>query len=163
MNLGSTFVGIVLAIICIAPFLVLDQQRKKKKKNRLKLLSLNAQKVECKIDTHEFCGDYLIGIDTKKGVLFFNKKNKEKAEEVSVNLTQVKECSICTRYQPVKEKNQKFKEIQELCLSFIPLVKSSSEIKLAFFDADINMMLSGELESIKKWLTIINTQLAAKA
>ncbi|WKD84805.1 hypothetical protein KCTC32516_00139 [Polaribacter huanghezhanensis] len=162
MNLGSTFVGIVLAIICIAPFLVLDQQRKKKKRNRLKSLNLNAHKVECKIDTHEFCGDYLIGIDTKKGVLFFNKKLKENSEEVSINLTQVKECSIYTRYQEAKIKGQNFKEIQQLSLSFIPLDKSASEIKLTFFDADINMMLSGELESIKKWLTIINTQLAAK-
>lgn len=160
MNLGSTFVGIILAIICILPFIILNQQRKNKKKNRLKALSINAKKIECKIHTHEFCGDYLIGIDNEKGILFFNKK--EKTEDDSVTLSQFRECNICTRYQDVKTKDQKFKEVEQLYLSFIPLVKNQPEKKLTFFDADINMMLSGELESIKKWINIINKQLALK-
>ncbi len=162
MNLGNTLVGVILAIICITPFIILNQQRRKKKKNRLKLLHLKAQNIECKIDTHEFCGDYLIGIDTKKGVLFFNKEINKVIEEDCIKLSDFKECTICTHYQTVKDKNHHFKEIEQLFLSFIPLVKSKSEIKLTFFDADINMMLSGELESIKKWLNIINNQLAAK-
>ncbi|WP_347174039.1 hypothetical protein [Polaribacter uvawellassae] len=162
MNLGNTLVGVILAIICITPFVILNQQSRKKKKNRLKLLHLNAQNIECKIDTHEFCGDYLIGIDTKNGVLFFNKEINKAIVEDCIKLSDFKECTICTHYQTVKDKNQHFKEIDQLFLSFIPLVKSKSEIKLTFFDADVNMMLSGELESIKKWLTIINNQLALK-
>lgn len=163
MNTGSTLVGIILAIVCIVPFIILNQQSRKKKKNRLKSLRINAHKVDCKIDTHEFCGDYLIGIDNEKKVLFFNKETKEKTEENHINLSQFKECTICTRYQEATSKTQTFKEIDQLYLSFIPLVKNKSEIKLTFFDADINMMLSGELESIKKWLNIINNQLAPKA
>lgn len=162
MDITSTFVEVILVLICSVPFIILNQQSKKSKKNRLKSLNSEAKKLQCKIDTHEFCGDYLIGIDTEKSVLFFNKKLKEKTEDNSVSLSQVKECNICTEYQDIKTKGQSFKEVEQLYLSFIPLIKNQPEIKLIFFDADINMMLSGELESIKKWLNITNTQLALK-
>ena len=77
MNLGNILIGIVLVAICLAPFLVLSYQRKNVKKNRLKTLFLDAAKLDCKIKEYEFCGDYLIGIDNEKGVLFFNKENLE--------------------------------------------------------------------------------------
>ena len=161
MNIGNLTIGIILAIICILPFVILSQQRKNKKKNRLKNLSIVASNQNCKINQHEFCGDYLIGIDNEKGVLFFNKQFKEKNEESSVQLSEFKECKILTRYQDIKD--QSFKEVEQLSLSFIPLVKGKSEVKLLFFDAEINMMLSGELDSIKKWQDILTKQMTAKA
>jgi hypothetical protein len=163
MNLGNLLIGIILTIICIIPFIILSQKGKSVKKNRLKALFLSANNVDCTINEHEFCGDYLIGIDDKKGVLFFNKQIDEKIEESHIMLSEIKNCTICTLYEDVKYDNESFREIGQLYLSFTSLIKNKTEQKLIFFDLDMDMMLSGELESIKKWLGIINKQFALRA
>ena len=155
-------VGVVLVLICTAPFIILNQQRKRKKNNRLKTINYEANKLQCKIDTHEFCGNYLIGIDSNKKVVFFNKELKEQPEENTIELSLYKKCYINTQYINLKTKDHSFKEIETLSLAFIPIVKNKPEVKLEFYNTDINMMLSGELASIKKWENKNNEQLVTK-
>jgi ABC-type glycerol-3-phosphate transport system permease component len=86
MDWGTAIVGLIMILICIVPFVIMYYNRVKKENKMLQSLNEIAQQHNCKIGQHEFCGDYVMGIDENRNFVFFFKQKKEEAISQFVDL-----------------------------------------------------------------------------
>ncbi|CAM1333524.1 hypothetical protein [Tenacibaculum aestuariivivum] len=105
MNLGSTIVGVIIIIICIVPFILMNRSRKKRENKMLISLKKIAEEHKGKINQHEFCGDFVIGIDENKNFVFFFKQKKEKAISQFVDLSEIEICKALKSTRTFKNLN----------------------------------------------------------
>lgn len=152
---GAAIVGLIMILICIVPFVIMYYNRKKKENKMLQSLNEIAKPHNCKINQHEFCGDYVMGIDESRNFVFFFKQKKEEAVSQFVDLAEIQSCQV------VKKAISTY-SIQKLELAFLPTNKSKTETKFELYDEEINTQLSGELQFIDKWAKQINDRLKNK-
>ena len=161
MELASAIIGGVLAAVCAVPFVLITQGRKKREKKMLQSLITLADQHDCKLSEHEFCSDFTIGIDKTKHFVFFIKKTKTKETLQYVDLNAIQSCKVNNIGRTFRNKDGQHREIERLELSFTPKAKDLGTINFEFYDAEINMQLSGELQAIQKWSKIVDLQLKA--
>jgi hypothetical protein len=159
MNTGSTIIGIVLIILCALPFILLNRSRKKKEKIMLKNLSELANEHNCQITRRDFLCDSAIGMDEMKHFVFFFRKNKDREVKQYVDLAEMKSCRVMNINRPVGDTAGSQKVTDQLFLSFIPRESKKGEVRFELYNSDVNVQLSGELQSAEEWSGIINTWL----
>ena len=159
MDLASTIIGGILAAVCVVPFVLITQGRKKREKKMLQSLITLANQHDCKISEHEFCCDFGIGIDKTKHFVFFLKKTKTKETQQYVDLNGIQGCTVNNIGRTIRNKDGSHRVIDRLELSFIPKAKDRPAIDFEFYDADVNMQLSGQLQAVQKWSKIVDLQL----
>lgn len=138
-------------------------ENKRKKSNYLKaILSELAAEHDCRIDQLEIAGNLAIALDETRNFVFYCAQGKERTDKQYVDLGKIQGCKVITTSRMVKSKEGNQKVIDRLELSFIPKAKEKPEIKLEFFNADINPQLYGELQTVKKWSKLINGRLKGK-
>jgi len=162
MDLGSAIIGAVAIIICALPFVMMSRSRKKREKAFLQSLSKIATQNNCQINQHEIFGNFAIGIDETKNFVFFFRQVKDNEIEQLVDLSEIQSCKVINTSRNFKNKDGNQKVIDKLELSFTPTAKNKPEIKMEFFNADVNIQLYGELQSIEKWSKLINDRLKHK-
>ena len=158
MDVSSIIIGAIVVALCIVPFIVMSQNRKKRERKTIESLNSIAQRQNCSISKHEICGDFIIGIDEVNKYVFFLKKLNDKVVEQCVNLSEIRNCKLNNTARTVANQSV----IDKLELSFIPIDKNKKEIALEFFNTDINMQLGQELRSIEQWSNFINDYLKIK-
>tara|TARA_R110002073_G_scaffold72537_1_gene177769 strand:+ start:810199 stop:810660 length:462 start_codon:yes stop_codon:yes gene_type:complete len=151
MNSGSAIIGAVIIALCIFPFILMRRNSKKKQKQLLQELTNYANQYQCQVNKYEFFSDFVIGLDETKNVAFFHKKSNEEIQDQHVNLGDIKECKIIN--------NRNDGTIDSLKLSFIPIAKNATEILFEFFNIDVNIQPTGELQLIDKWSKNFNNLL----
>lgn len=155
MDWGTAIIGLIMILICIVPFVIMYYNRVKKENKILQSLNEIAQPHNCKISKHEFCGDFVLGIDESRNFVFFFKQKKEEAISQFVDLAEIQSCQV------VKKAISTY-SIQKLELAFLPTNKSKTETKFELYDEEINTQLSGELQFVDKWAKQINDRLKNK-
>ncbi|MFA5432545.1 MAG: hypothetical protein WC319_06685 [Candidatus Paceibacterota bacterium] len=155
MDWGTAIVGLIMLLICIVPFVIMYYNRKKKENKMLQSLNEIAKPHNCKISQHEFCGDYVMGIDESRNFVFFFKQKKEEAISQFVDLSEIQICQV------VKKAISTY-STQRLELVFLPTNKSKTETKFELYDEEVNTQLSGELQFVDKWAKQINDRLKNK-
>tara|TARA_R110000868_G_scaffold243515_1_gene499525 strand:- start:621 stop:1112 length:492 start_codon:yes stop_codon:yes gene_type:complete len=163
MDQGSTIIGLIILALCIIPFIIIRRNKIKRERLMLKSLTDLANLHNCKINEHELCGDYAIGIDKLKNYLFFYKKMKDKETTQFINLESINSCKILNSSRTIKNKQEKYHVIDRLSLSLKPNLEHKKEQILEFFNSDYNSQTYGELQSIEKWLKLVNLQLKLKS
>lgn len=161
MDLSSTLIGGMLAAICVVPFVLISQGRKKREKKMLQLLIGLASQHDCNISEHEFCSDFVIGIDKTKHFIFFIKRTKNKETQQYIDLSGIQRCKVNNIGSTFRNKDGSHREIDRLELSFTPKAKDQQEIGFEFYNVDVNMQLSGELQAVHKWAKKVDLQLNA--
>lgn len=159
MDLNSAIAGAIMIAICILPFISMSRSRKKRDKQMLQSLTEIAKQHYCQISQHEFCGNFVIGIDEIKNSIFFHKHLKNNIIEQFIDLTNIKNCKVINLGRSIKTEEGIQKVIDKLELAFIPTSKDKSEITLEFFNSDVTTQLYGELPTIEKWSKLINDRL----
>ncbi|HET6245272.1 MAG: hypothetical protein H0V01_02025 [Bacteroidetes bacterium] len=139
MDLGSAIIGAILIAICIVPFILMSRGRKKREKQILQSLTDIAVQHNCQISQHEFCGDFVIGIDEAKNFVFFHKQRKDRVIEQFIDLAKIQNCKVINSNQTITNKDGNYKVIDKLELSFIPIAKEKTEITLEFFNSDVSL------------------------
>ena len=162
MDWGTAIIGLIMILICIVPFVIMHYNRVKKENKMLHSLKENAQQQNCKISQHEFCGDYVMGIDESRNFVFFFKQKKEEAISKFVDLSEVHICQAVKKTRNVKIDKENHSIIERVDLSFILTNKNKGEIKFELYDEEINTQLSGELQFVEKWAKQINDRLKNK-
>jgi hypothetical protein len=162
MNLEITIIGIILSAICIVPLVIMHYNRTKKENKRLQYLNDIAIQHNCKISKHEFCGDFVIGIDESRNFVFFFKNKNEDIISQFVDLSDIKTCKVIKNTKTIKTENENVIIIERLELSFLPTNKNKLETRFEFYDNEINNQLSGELQLIDKWEEQINNLIGNK-
>ena len=162
MDLGSAIIGAVAIMICILPFIMMSNSRKKREKLFLQALSRIAAQNNCQIGYHEIFGNFAIGFDSSKNFVFFYKQTKDNKQEQSVDLEGIQNCKVINVSRTFKSKEESHQVIDRLELCFTPMLKNKSEIKLEFFNADLNLQLYDELKAIENWSKMIKDRLLLK-
>ncbi|PZD78524.1 hypothetical protein [Mesonia sp. K7] len=151
MDLGSILIGVIMVLICIAPFMLMMISRKKKEQQMLQNLQSMVTQGQAELSEQEVCGNYAIGIDKTKNSLFFYQKTEEDSKQEKIELSQIDHCQL------IHQKTSKKEVIEQLGLSFFPKDKKQTPIHWVFYDMNVNTHLNGELASVKKWHQIIYT------
>ena len=162
MDWGTAIVGLISILICIVPFMIMYYKRIKKENKMLQSLNEIAQQHNCKIGQHEFCGDYVMGMDENRNFVFFFKQKREVAISQFVDLSEVQICQVVKKTRNVKNDIGSLSIIERVELSFTPINKNKVVTKFELYDEEIHMQLSGELQFVDKWAKQINDRLKNK-
>lgn len=162
MDLGTAIVGLILILLFIVPFIIMHNNRVKKEYKMLHRLEENAQQHHCNISQHEFCGDFVLGIDESRNLVFFFKQKKEEAISQFVDLAEIKTCQVVKKTRDIKNDIGNLSIIERVELSFTPTNKNKGETSFELYDEETNTQLSGELQFVDKWTKQINDRLRNK-
>ncbi len=156
MELGSVLSGAFVIVVCALPFIMMSKNRKKKEKQLLQSLSAVADQNNCRIEQHELFGNFVIGIDESKNFVFFYRLVKDKETTQAIDLGKIEKCRVINTSRKVKHDGKSQDVIDKLELGFLPIAKDHPEIKLEFYNSDVNSQLYGELQSIERWAKLVN-------
>lgn len=159
MNLGTAITGAIFIAIFMLPFIFMLQGRKKKEKQLLQSISTVANNQNCKISQHELCEEFAIGLDETTNQLFFLKKTADQEIAQFVNLSEIKSCKVIKSERSVNSKDANYKTINNLDLQFSFLNQKNPDVLFSFYNAEENMELNGEIQTIEKWANIVNDRL----
>lgn len=162
IDIGSTIFGAISIMLCVLPFVIMNRKRKKKEKIIFQSLSEFAFQKNCQIDQYEVFGQLAIGIDENRDFLFFYKQTNDHEEEHTLNLGDIQRCKVINTTRRVRKKEGNHYIIERLELSFIPLARNEVDIKWEFFNSDVSIRVSGELQLIEKWSKLINDHVERK-
>jgi hypothetical protein len=159
MELGSAIIGSILLAIFIVPIVIMHYNRVKKENKTLQSLNEIALQHNCKINQHESCGDFVIGLDENRNFVFFFKQKKEKAIFQFVDLSDIQTCQVIKKTRTVENKNENVVITKRVEIIFFPTNKSKGETKFELYDEETNILLSGELQFVDKWCKLINDRI----
>ena len=153
-NLGNTVIGILSVLICIGPFLGMYLVKVRKQNRILRSLQESMLHLNVTIGEHEFCGDFLLGMDkNKKYVLFYKNVLNSDAIIKIVDLSTIFSCKVLKETKTIKTTRESMEYIESIELSFIS--RDKKETRLALFSEEINTQLNGELQCAEKWEQLI--------
>lgn len=159
MDSGSTLIGIIALALFIVPLFIVYLNSKKTQNKMLQALKDQAQQYNCKISQHEFCGDFVMGIDMKENFVFFAKQNKEDVAFQFIDLSTVQLCQITKKTRTVKTRSENVTVTERVELKFTPDKPDQNETIFELYNDDVRMQLSGELQCADKWSNLINENL----
>ncbi|MDO6518859.1 hypothetical protein [Zobellia uliginosa] len=156
LDLGTSLVGAISVLVCVIPFVLVTRSVKKKEKAMLRSLSDFAEQENCKIHQHEYLGDFIIGMDTNKKVVFFYKEERDASEKLSVDLKDVKSCKASRIGKTFRNKGKVEQVIKRIELVFTTSPADSRNVVFELFNSHNNLQLNGELQTAEKWAKIVN-------
>lgn len=158
MELGNIIIGIISALICVGPFILIYLFRVKRQNKMKQTLQLSLPDQRIKIGQHEFCGDFLIGFDTdKRNILFLKNRHNNEFSIKSIDLSTAQSCKVIKEIKTVKNNQKSIDFIERIDLSI--LTNHKKEEILELFNDDDNTQLNGELQCAEKWAQWVNEQL----
>ncbi|WP_372948605.1 hypothetical protein [Mariniphaga sp.] len=160
MDLGTIIITLVFIAIVTVPFILTGYSRKRKKKNLFHRLTQMAGNEGCTITHHEFCADFVIGLDGMANRLFFYKKVETLEIAKSLHLREFKSCKVINSNRTVENKKEKYYVVDKLDLIFYPTEKGAPEISIELYNDEYDSLtLTGELQLAEKWEKLLNEQL----
>ncbi len=159
MDWGTALVGLIAIAVTLAPLAIIRYNKAKKEKLMMHSINEMAQKMGAKIHQHEFCGDFVLGLDNQKNWIFFYKQKNEPTQAQFVDLSKFKSCRVVRHSSSLRNGSVSSGAIDRVLLSFVPGNKSSEEIHFELYNEAINMQLSGELQFGDKWVEVISNRL----
>ncbi len=160
MDLGTILITLVFIAIVTVPFVLTGYSKKRKKDSLFRRLTEMAENEECTITQHEFCADFIIGLDRMADRLFFYKKSENLEIAKSINLQEFKSCRLINSNRTLGEKKSSYNVIDKLQLCFYPHDKNKSEVSVEVYNDEYDSLtLSGELQLAEKWEKLLNERL----
>ena len=151
MDLGTTIVGAVLLVICIAPFILVRKRQLTKKNEKLQILNNLSQEHNCFIQEYEVCNDFILGIDKSKNFLFFYKQSEETTHSQVINLQEIDKCVVIKKTRSINDKT--------IALIELNFIKKNEVTSIIIYDEKTDLLISNELLVANKWSLIINSSL----
>ncbi|MDC6384164.1 hypothetical protein D2V93_12045 [Flagellimonas taeanensis] len=155
IDFGTLLIGSITVAICAVPFVLTIGGRKRREKQMMRSLYAMAAQHSCVIGLREFCGNYVLAMDKTGRFVFFHRMIKKKTEEQAVDLMEIATC----RPMNIGRKIAGERVVERLGLEFVPMDKATSEIHLELYNNDHSFQLRGELQSMEKWVKLINESL----
>lgn len=158
MDWGTTVITVISILIIVIPVAIMYSNKAKREKRMLHALQEMAQQHHCTIHQHEFCGDFVIGLDENKDFVFFFKLRKDQAIAQFVDLSEVQSCQAVKKARNVNTTTL----FEQVDLGFLPANKNKAETRFELYDEAFNTQLSGELQFADKWAKQLNDRLKSK-
>lgn len=151
--------GLVAIMIFIVPFVVMYYNRLKREKLMLRPLEALSKEHNSALNQHEFCGDFIIGMDENKNFVFFVKIKDEEVISQFVDLSDIQGCQVLKKTRSGANGNGNFALVESIELGFTSRNHGKVETKFKFYSDETNMQLAGEVQVAEKWSTLINNKL----
>lgn len=161
MNIQILFTGLVILAICIIPFVLMGIYKKKKAQQLLNDLYGFATKHHCIISEYESGGDYIIGLDNVKKVLFFYKNAHHHTMIEKLELAQVKHCRSVTSVAEIKSEDGTKKTTDSIELVFGMKAENKPEVRWTLFDTLNDMVMIEEHQLAERWAAKVKQLLKA--
>lgn len=149
-NIGNIIIGILSVLICVGPFLGMYLAKVNKQNKILRSLQDSVRHLNVTIGEHEFCGDFLLGLDNnKKYILFYKNVMNSDAIIKIVDLSTLFSCKVLKETKTIKTARETMEYIEKIELSFMS--RDKKETKLELFSEERSTQLNGELQCAEKW------------
>ncbi|WP_372947839.1 hypothetical protein [Mariniphaga sp.] len=160
MDLGTIIITFIFIAIVTIPFVLTGYSKKRKKKNLLRKLTEIAGNEGGTISQHEFCSNFVIGLDEMANHLYFYKKGENMEIAKSINLREFKICRLLNTNRTIGEKKSSYSVIDKLELCFYPNDKNRPDESLEIYNDEYDSLtLSGELQLAEKWEKLLNERM----
>lgn len=159
MDLGNIILGTIILTICIGPLVLLYFKSVNANRKMLQSLKEIAQQYNCNISKHEFCNNFVIGLDENNKYAFFFKQKEDESISQFVNLSEIQDCRAVKRTSYTKVKDENISFFEKIELKFIPKNKSQAETTFELYTPE-NRQLNGELQLVDRWSTQISEHLS---
>lgn len=160
MDLQTAILAALTIAVSLSPFVIYSFVTKIKARNLLSRLQEAAHSVGSSIQDYEPCGNYIIGIDSKKKMLFFLRKVPDNFKPQVINLDKVLQCKKIHDARTVKDGSSQYTSVERLGLHFVFRDPAVLDVQLEFFNVETDIKPSGELQSMDKWHDIVKGALS---
>ncbi len=161
MDFSSIIIGAISLLFCIIPFALMYYIRIKKENKMLQSLNAVAQLHNCRISQHEFCGDFVLGLDENTNFVFFFKQKKNESITQFVDLSEIQTCQAVKQARSSARKDGNVSITEKIEMRYIPTNKGKTETRFELY-IDDSSQLSGELQFVDKWSKQINDRISIK-
>ncbi|NJB82643.1 hypothetical protein [Wenyingzhuangia aestuarii] len=151
MDIETSITVAVILFICITPFAMMHRSNKQKEANLLQSLKEIASQHNCNIHKHEFCNNYVIGLDSHKKQLFLFQKQRETNISRVVDLSNIQKCQVLKTNKSTGNKDL----LEKIELGFIGTDQNKVVEKLEVYNEEY-AELRGEYQLAQKWTSEIN-------
>ena len=160
MELGTAIVGIIVALLCIVPFVIINRQKKKREGELIQALFSLAAEENCKIKEYDVWNHSSIGIDDNNRFLLYTRKLKDNFETQIIDLMEIQKSSVSNIKRSVKTDDSLYEIIERVELVFSLQYKNRAEVVLEFYNANYDKpTITVELELVNKWSKLINSSI----
>ena len=156
MDIASLLIGIGLLAVFLVPVFLIQGANKRKAARKLADLKKQSQNYGINISKYEIWNDQFIGVDTSRRKVFLQRDIQNNSSGLVIGLDDFKSCKLTTEVKGGKNNSHDSQGIERIYLVLISRTQKSSDIKINFFDNDVNMAIRDELEIAKRWETNIN-------
>lgn len=161
---GTIITAVFFLLLFSIPFILLYISRRKREKQNLQLLSLEAGKNNLRVSTFNTWGNTSIAMDEVANVVFFTKKTSDGKTAQQVALAETEKCRIANIKRTSYDGSEHYSITERLDLVFEGRDKNQAETAFPFYDMQYDGgMLTGELQQAEKWCSIINDKIASIA
>lgn len=158
MDTSTIIIAVICIAICALPFVISGSSKKKQEKKMLRDLQNLAQSHGGRLDQHEFCNRFIIGMDSSTNHLYFIHKGKE-SEETVVYLDEVKSVSL----QQINSGSGANAVIDRLALQLKYKDSKHPTTSLLMYDSNDSFQIGDELQVARKWTALVEKSLSANS
>jgi len=144
MDIATIIIGVAIAALCVLPFWLSGNARKRREKNLTNALNEMAQQKSTTICSSEICGNNAIGIDGGGRWLFYARCKGGLRE--CVDLENVRTCSIVDKSDTIG-------------LNFT--VDGKPDVYFEFYNSNVEATSDDELRLAERWRKIVVDRLTA--
>lgn len=159
MDLQTAILAAATIVVSLSPFFIYSFVTKQKAKNLLAKLQDVAHSAGSSIQDYEPCGNFIIGIDNQKKMLFFLRKVPENQKPQVINLDKVLQCKKIHEARTVSDGSSQYTSVERIGLHFVFRDPSVLDIQLELFKIDVDIKPTGELQCMEKWHDIVKSML----
>jgi hypothetical protein len=160
MESGTVIITIIFILIVSLPFILISGGTNRKRRKMLQQLEEMASGSNSKISEHEFCSDFVIGLDKNSNHLFYYKHNDNRVVSQHFCLDDYKNCKTISYSHNFKNKKEQYNVMDKMELCFYPYLKEMGEKSLDLYDDSFDRLnLTGELQFAEKWEKLLNERL----
>jgi hypothetical protein len=155
MELTTVAFGLLVAAICIVPFVLISRNKRRKEKTFIDLITSLAAKSNGKIDEYDRWNTTIIGIDHSGFNLFFCRTGAPAELQKAIPLSDVLSCNVESEKRTIKAEN--YDVIEKIGLRIAFRDARTSATLLPFYDAGYDSLtVVEELNLAEKWSKKIN-------
>ncbi len=155
MEMKSLIMVTTTLLVVLAPFAIVYIKNKTKNSKTNSILLKYANVDNSKIDESDTLSNIAIGIDYSQHRLFFIKHTKSNETEQIINLNDVKNVRLVNEKRAVKTGKSSTLVIEKMEIVLTNNNPKNPDYVLNFYDENINMVLSGEVQLATKWVAIL--------
>lgn len=151
----TTILGLLMLSLFVVPAYLVIQKQKKDKKKLEKFLSELENEKNIRLSEHETWRNKIIGVDYGSQKALFIIRDKTHNETQIIDLKEISGCSV-DRHVVMSETNKSLQAVDAIRIRFKPRNKSNPDQVMTLFSEENDQTLGSELMIAEAWAQKFN-------